>query len=266
MKQCLFFIILLLCSCTERQIENELSKQTDPIATSNEIKSLIEKARWGDNVASNKLADCYREGRGVKKDFIGMIAMAGISEKQGGISMDAYFKSLPKDDEYRRIYEIVDLISRHHQEPADSIIGKMDKQNNPDLDVIKGIDAIEKGDTIGGKQIIQSAVNKGSSLGILIHCLLEYMDKPEQDMSYLLRLAEAHPFLYKMIGDSYRDKKTNRKENNKLAAHYYLKADEYAMLPKNGAIWLLSYHEDGGDVQLSDMDIKRIQKLAGVSK
>jgi hypothetical protein len=38
------------------------------------------------------------------------------------------------------------------------------------------------------------------------------------------------------------------------------------MLPKNGAIWLLSYHEDGGDVQLSDMDIKRIQKLAGVSK
>jgi hypothetical protein len=96
----------------------------------------LNRARWGDNVASNKLADCYREGRGVKKDFIGMIAMAGISEKQGGISMDAYFKSLPKDDEYRRIYEIVDLISRHHQEPADSIIGKMDKQNNPDLVIL----------------------------------------------------------------------------------------------------------------------------------
>lgn len=40
---------------------------------------LLHQARWGDGSAYLKLADCYRDGFGVKKDFFGMITMANMA-------------------------------------------------------------------------------------------------------------------------------------------------------------------------------------------
>lgn len=44
------------------------------------IASLLHQARWGDSKAYLKLADCYRDGFGVKKDLLGMITMTAIAE------------------------------------------------------------------------------------------------------------------------------------------------------------------------------------------
>lgn len=268
MKSYLYLLLGLLCalcSCSERQIEEILADSQLHSVSSKEVLALIEQARWGDGMATKKLADCYREGRGIKKDFIGMMAMVGMSERQGGVSsMDAYFQSVPEEDGFRRMYDIMNHLAQGRKEKADSIISQMDNRNNPNLEVLMGIDSIEKGDSIGGKQLIQAAISKGSSFGALILCFFDSLDNPEHDMSGLLSLADEHPFIYKLLGDHYRKKLTNEAENEKQAAQYYLKADEYAMLSKGGASWLLAYYEEGGDIRLSDTDIKRLRALAGI--
>lgn len=268
MKSYLYLLLGLLCglcSCSECQIEESLSESQLNSVSSKEVLALIEQARWGDGMATKKLADCYREGRGMKKDFIGMMAMVGMSERQGGIdSMDAYFQSVPEEDGFRRMYDIINHLAKGCQEKADSIICQMDNRDNPDLDVLIGIDSMEKGDSIGGKQMIQAAITKGSSFGALILCFFESLNNPEHDMTSLLPLADEHPFIYKLLGDNYRKRLTNEAENEKLAAQYYLKADEYAMLSKGGASWLLAYYEDGGDIYLSDRDVKRLRTLADI--
>lgn len=268
MKSYLYLLLGLLCSlcsCSERQIEESLFGSQLNSIPSKEVQALIEQARWGNGMATKKLADCYREGRGIKKDFIGMMAMVSMSERQGGIdSMADYFQSVPEEDGFRRMYDIINHLAQGRKEKVDSIINQMDNRDNPDLDVLIGIDSIEKGDSIGGKQMIQAAITKGSSFGALILCFFESLNNPEHDMTSLLQLVDEHPFIYKLLGDNYRKRLTNEAENEKLAAHYYLKADEYAMLSKGGASWLLVYYEDGGDIHLSDIDVRRLQTFAGI--
>ena len=55
-------------------------------APQDSIMSLLHQARWGDGSAYQKLADCYRDGIGVKKDFFGMITMAHMAEGRGAIN------------------------------------------------------------------------------------------------------------------------------------------------------------------------------------
>lgn len=158
-------------------------------------------------MATKKLTDCYREGRDIKKDFVGMMTMVEMSERQGGInSMDAYFQSVLEEDGFRRMYDIINHLAQGRKEKADSIICQMNNRNNSDLDVLIGIDSIEKGDSIGGKQMIQAAITKGSSFGALILCFFESLNNPEHDMTSLLQLADKHPFIYKLLGDYYQKK------------------------------------------------------------
>lgn len=46
------------------------------IKSQDSFSSLLDKARQGDGVAYLKLADCYRTGNGVMRDFFNMITMA----------------------------------------------------------------------------------------------------------------------------------------------------------------------------------------------
>ena len=51
--------------------------------------------------------------------------------------------------------------------------------------------------------------------------------------------------------------------DDRLAAHYFLKADENAYLSKREARWLLYYHRCVSNLPLSERDIQRLQILAG---
>lgn len=96
---CLYLItMLLLASFSEQQVMEEtlssqkLTEQKGMTVTPQDsIKSLLYQARWGDGSAYLKLADCYRDGIGVKNDFFGMITMAHMAEWRGAINrMDDY--------------------------------------------------------------------------------------------------------------------------------------------------------------------------------
>ena len=71
-KILLLFFALLLVNCTEQLlVDEEISRPVEPDAAG-EVSVLMEKARWGDGEAFVKLADCYRDGKEVKQDFISM--------------------------------------------------------------------------------------------------------------------------------------------------------------------------------------------------
>ena len=87
-KNCMFLILVaLIVSCSNHQLTESVSEVmpetvVDEKAKANaEFNALMDKARWGDGQAFLKLADCYRDGIGVKPDFLGMVCMAFIKRQ-----------------------------------------------------------------------------------------------------------------------------------------------------------------------------------------
>ena len=84
---CLYIIIVLFfTSCSEQHLQEDrlasskVGEQKGVVkAPRDSVLLLLHQARWGDGSAYLKLADCYRNGFGVKKDFFGMITMANMA-------------------------------------------------------------------------------------------------------------------------------------------------------------------------------------------
>ena len=80
-----FMVTLILVSCADQYMEDEVVGGFSEQAPKTEIDALMEKAHWGDGQACLKLADCYRDGIGVKPDFVSMINMVILAEDYGAI-------------------------------------------------------------------------------------------------------------------------------------------------------------------------------------
>ena len=106
MKQYFYLVIaLMMVSCTDQFTVDEVAGEYAEQTPVNEVATLMEKARWGDGQAYVKLADCYREGKGVKQDFITMLGMVSFADEYGGIGrMEDYISALPEDSEYSKGY------------------------------------------------------------------------------------------------------------------------------------------------------------------
>ena len=104
MKKNLFLLVTMvmsLVSCTDQQFVDETLANKALLPMENEFNALIEQARWGDGQAFLKLADCYRDGKGVEKDFVGMLSMAAQADEFGGVRrMEDYLKEMPEGSDY----------------------------------------------------------------------------------------------------------------------------------------------------------------------
>ena len=79
-------MMLFLASCSEQHLQEDrfasskVGEQKGVVKVPQDsVLALLHQARWGDGSAYLKLADCYRDGFGVKKDFFGMITMANMA-------------------------------------------------------------------------------------------------------------------------------------------------------------------------------------------
>lgn len=79
------------------------------------------------------------------------------------------------------------------------------------------------------------------------------------DIHQLEQVAERVPLAYKMLGRIYLSSDKDGNIEEKRAAYYYQKAEKHALLFKREARWLLSYHNDGGEIQLDNEDVRRLQ-------
>lgn len=267
---CLYLIMmLLLASCSEQQVMEEtlssqkLTEQKGMTVTPQDlIKSLLYQARWGDGSAYLKLADCYRDGIGVKKDFFGMITMAHMAEWRGAINrMDDYIYGLPDGHEYKTLFLLMDGYKSYIQEGTDSVEHVLSNNGSPEAKTLLGIITIDKGDTISGMNMVKDAAEQGCSLAELLLTIPDWKGRLRADATKLGIIAHRVPLAYLILGDLYYEPDDNGKSNKQLAVEYYMKAEEHAVLDRHGAERVLDYYRNGGNVQLTEDDIKRLELI-----
>ena len=263
----LFVVVLILASCSDQfNVENVTDAVLEPSADS-DVSALMEKARWGDGEAYVKLADCYRDGKGVKQDFINMLAMVSFADEYGGASrMEDYISSLPEESEYRLVFDAMEKFCGNKQEEGFAMAEKLIERDCAEGYTVKGIILSEQGNREEGKHLLERAAEKGSGFAELYLCIPDLKTKQNTDIGRLTALAERMPLANASLAKIYTGKENPDLKNEQLAAYYYMKADENACLSKNGARWLLAYHRNGGNLKLGEKDIERLELLADSQK
>ena len=265
MKYLLLIVSVLLAtvSCTDSQFSDESVGNPTELSSTNELNTLIEKARWGDGQAFVKLADCYRDGKGVNKDFIGMLAMLAQADEYGGISnMEDYLKTMLEGSDIKLIFDAVENYERKNVEEATSMFEEFIAKGCPDGFAIQGIMTMERGDTLEGVRLIEQAATAGSTFAELLQCVPDWRGATNPDVDKLTALSDKIPFVNAILAKMYAGYEDENFQNDQLAAYYYLKADEHACLDRRGARWLLGYHE-AGKLQISERDVTRLRILSG---
>ena len=269
MKKCIIlFMAAILASCSDTQLaesiadvkESELVKE---YATgSAEIKALVERARWGDGQAYLQLADCYRDGIGVKKNFLGMLAMVEQARVHGAIHDEMeYVTKIPEDNDIKRFCDLMNKSCSQLIEEKDSVMVQLATINSPDVLAMYGVLCVESGDSIRGFEIIRDASERGSDFAALLNALLDWKGNIQPDKMKLEQLAERIPLAYKLLGKLSLKPDENGIVDERKVAYYYMKADEHALLSQREAKWLLAYHKDVSIPELTDSDVKRLESF-----
>ena len=275
---CIYMIMMLFfASCSEQQIMEETASSTKlteqkrmTVNPQDSVMSLLNHARWGDGSAYLKLADCYRDGYGVKKDFFGMIMMAEIAEKRGSIQRaDDYINNLPDGHEYKTLLLLMDEYKSYIQENADSVMQVLREKRSPEAQTLLGFIMMDQGDTITAKNIIEEAANQGCSLAKLLLTVPDWKGNVRADATKLVIIADQMPLAYYLLGNLYYEPDERGETNKQLAVEYYMKAEEHAVLGRRGASRVLDFYKSGGDFQLTEDDVKRLELIVqpkGVEK
>lgn len=269
MKKCIIlFMAAILASCSDTQLaesivdvkESELVKEN--ANGSAEIKALVERARWGDGLAYLQLADCYRDGIGVKKNFLGMLAMVEQARVHGAIHDEMeYVTKIPEDNDIKRFCDLMNKSCSQLIEEKDSVMVQLATIDSPDVLAMYGVLCVESGDSIRGFEIIRDASERGSDFAALLNALLDWKGNIQPDKMKLEQLAERIPLAYKLLGKLSLKPDENGIVDERKVAYYYMKADEHALLSQREAKWLLAYHKDVSIPELTDSDVKRLESF-----
>ena len=267
MKKCvILFMVAILASCSDTQLAESIAdvKESELVKEdangSAVINALVERARWGDGQAYLQLADCYRDGIGVKKDFLGMMVMVEQARAHGAIHDEKeYMAQIPDDNDIKRFCNLIDKSSDQLREGKDSIMAQLATIDSPDAHALFGVLCVESGDSIRGFEIIRDASERGSDFAALLNALPDWKGNIQPDKVKLEQLAERIPLAYNLLGKLSLKPDENGMIDERKVAYYYMKADEHALLSQREARWLLAYHKDVGIPELTDSDVKRLE-------
>lgn len=264
MKNVMFVLTLMLVGCSGYQeMEDVTTTRTAPPQIDQNVANLVEKVRYNDSKAYLELADCYREGIGVEKDFLNTVIMVFLAEDYGAIDeVENYFLNLSEDNYYGTLFKLFDKPYNYKTNQVDSIFNVATGLKKSDLLAMHGLMDIQFGDSVGGFEKMERAAANGSSLGIILSCFTDYKlisASPEK----LTAIAERIPIAYILLGNIYIGViDSNEKIDRKRAAEYFLKADEYGLLTKRRALWLYNYLKDNSVIKISEQELQRIRTLA----
>ena len=261
--------MLFLASCSEQQvIEETLSSQklteqkSMTITPQDSVVSLFNHARWGDGSAYLKLADCYRDGFGVKKDLLGMFTMAEMAKTRGAIqNVEEYVCNLPDGNEFKSLVKLIYNCKFYNQESTDSVMQSLRENSTPDAQTFLGLVMMDQGDTLTAKNLINEAANQDCSLAELLLTIPDWKGRLRADATKLAIIAHRVPLANLILGDLYYEPDENGNTDKQLAVEYYMKAEEYAVLGRHGAERVLDYYRNGGNVQLTEDDIERLELI-----
>lgn len=262
-------MMLFLASCSEQHLQEDrlastkIAEQKGVVkAPQDSVLALLHQARWGDGSAYLKLADCYRDGFGVKKDFFGMITMAQMAECRGGIKrMEDYIYDMPDGNDYKTLFLLMEGYKSYHRENTDSVEQVLCKNETPEAKTLIGIITIDKGDTISGISMVKEAAEQGCTLAELLMIVPDWKGVLKADAAKLSMIADRIPIAYSILGDLYYEPDENGQTDKKFAVEYYMKAEEHAVLGRRGAERVLDYYKNGGKVRLTEDDVNRLEMI-----
>lgn len=267
MKNVMIVLTLMLVGCSGYQeIEDVTDTRTAAPQIDQKVANLIEKVRHNDSKAYLELADCYREGIGVEKDFLNTVFMVFLAEDYGAIDkVENYFLNLSEDNYYGTLFKLLDKPYYYETNQVDSIFNVATGIKKSDLLAMHGLIDVQFGDSVRGFEKMGLAAANGSSLGILLSCFNDYKlisVSPEK----LTAIAERVPIAYILLGNIYIGViDSNEEINRKRAAEYFLKADEFGLLTKRRALWLYNYLKDNSEIKTSEQELQRIRTLAMIN-
>ena len=175
--------------------------------------------------------------------------------------MDDYIYGLPDGHEYKTLFLLMDGYKSYIQEGTDSVEHVLCNNGSPEAKTLLGIITIDKGDTISGMNMVKDAAEQGCSLAELLLTIPDWKGRLRADATKLGIIAHRVPLAYLILGDLYYEPDDNGKSNKQLAVEYYMKAEEHAVLGRHGAERVLDYYRNGGNVQLTEDDIKRLELI-----
>ncbi len=270
MKKILYiFVALLIAGCSEQDVYNDIVDAPSIMSeksNTDQYSALLEQARWGNSDAYLKLAGFYHDGIGVKADFMGMMSMLAMADQYGASpkSTDSYLLSLPETDNTKLIIEAFASLDRKNTYKTDSLTEILIANGSAEGYALKGILQIERGDTLGGKQTIQTSADMGSSFARLLLCAVPTLGSKNNtlDMDMLKDLSVSTPLASKLLGDYYSGYEKGYTEDEHLAAYFYKKADEQGCLGKRPARYLINYYERNG-ISIEPKEMERLRILSG---
>ena len=270
MKKILYiFVALLIAGCSEQDVYNDIVDAPSIMSeksNTDQYSALLEQARWGNSDAYLKLAGFYHDGIGVKADFMGMMSMLAMADQYGASpkSTDSYLLSLPETDNTKLIIEAFASLDRKNTYKTDSLTEILIANGSAEGYALKGILQIERGDTLGGTQTIQTSADMGSSFARLLLCAVPTLGSKNNtlDMDMLKDLSVSTPLASKLLGDYYSGYEKGYTEDEHLAAYFYKKADEQGCLGKRPARYLINYYERNG-INIEPKEMERLRILSG---
>ncbi len=262
-------MMLFFASCSEQHLQEDRLASSKVVeqkggvkAPQDSVLALLHQARWGDGSAYLKLADCYRDGFGVKKDFFGMITMANMAESRGGINrIEDYIYDMPDGNEYKTLFRLMDNYKSYLQEDADSVEQVLFNNDSPEAKTLLGLITVDKGDILLGMNMIKEAAEQGCSLAEMLLTVPDWKGRLRADATKLSMIADRIPLAYSMLGDLYYEPDENGHTDKKFAVECYMKAEEHAVLGPHGAERVLDYYKNGGNAQLTEDDVKRLELI-----
>lgn len=268
----MFLVALLSVAFCQYATADTLSAEravSDTVNTSgqSDVMSLLWEARRGDGSAYLKIADCYREGKGVKRDFLGMVMTAEMARKRGAINrIEDYLNMVSDGDDFKRMFQLIDSYRPRERERGDSIIREMAAMGIPDALALAGIMLMDRGDSIEAAASLDEASAKESTLAYVRLNFPDGLNVLKSESMKLLLIADRLPFAYAILGNLYYEPDENGDTDRQRAVEYYLKAEQHAFLGSKGARRVLDYYREGGNVQLTEDDIKRLELLVDIDK
>lgn len=261
--------VLFFASCSEQHVMEDaftsqelVEHKSMTVTPQDSVVSLLNQARWGDGSAYLKLADCYRDGFGVKKDFFGMFMMAEIAKNRGSIQkVEEYICNLPDGCEFKSLVQLMDNYKFNDEESTDSVMQALRENDSPEAQTLLGFVMMDQGDTLTAKNLINEAANQYCSLAKLFLTVPDWNGVVRPDAAKLAVIAEQIPLAYYLLGNFYYEPDENGNTDKQLAVEYYMKAEEHAMLGRHGAERVLDYYKNGGNIQLTEDDVKRFELI-----
>lgn len=263
---CMAVWLLGLTSCQENLMDGDA---LDVVGKEElKVQRLFQQIREGDMEAYKELAICYRDGIGVEKSDVNMLASYLMYSKRTQQDVLAVLMLIEENHPIRIIAE---ALNSSMVDGGESVLKRVEEVSPADAKTLRMMFyMVSEGMDDSVLTELKEAESEGSELAVLAQ--LMYYEEVKDEVTYeqcLHQWVERFPFLNVKIGKLY----VSKYEEDGDIAHIqkavdcYCRAEAYGMLSSWHASQLLDmyqYLDEKGIMECSAQEMDRLNKIANI--